>query len=218
MKIKLWLFSAFFIISGCATSEIQQTVSGLSSFGQKILTDILVQPAQMNTGFSLNGYTSIKKTPLYGLLSKYPSVDGSAPEWPKISISELIIPPGQLDASHDLTLKPNECVTFNATIWYNSTKSESIKKISLCAAELPRQSNSFVLVWKSFNISGKTTGQIRTNGPTPPYNKLPNNSDLDRWINFQFGQYYIGSLATLVGYDPDFMIDDRRLWVRSTAR
>ena len=38
---------------------------------------------------------------------------------------------------------------------------------------------------------------------------------MERWLINQFGLYYVGSLLTLVGYDPNFTVDDRRFWIRN---
>lgn len=38
---------------------------------------------------------------------------------------------------------------------------------------------------------------------------------LRAWLMNQFGLYYVGSLLTLVGYDPNFTVDDRRFWIRN---
>lgn len=119
--------------------------------------------------------------------------------------------------NRSLSLKANECIHFNAILWRSTKQSERFDKLQLCAGELPKQSNNFVLTWKSFSISGKTTGQVRGDGPTPPYNKLPGDAAIDQWLTNQFGLYYVGSLLTLVGYDPNFSVDSRRFWVRNLA-
>ncbi|WP_282959023.1 hypothetical protein [Comamonas kerstersii] len=38
---------------------------------------------------------------------------------------------------------------------------------------------------------------------------------MERWLMNQFGLYYVGSLLALVGYDPNFTVDDRRFWIRN---
>ena len=76
----------------------------------------------------------------------------------------------------------------------DAKRSERFSNLSLCAPELPKQSNNFVLTWKSFSISGKTSGQVRSDGPTPPYSKLPSDPAMERWLMNQFGLYYVGSL------------------------
>lgn len=39
---------------------------------------------------------------------------------------------------------------------------------------------------------------------------------MKHYLMNQFGLYYVGSLLTLVGYDPNFTVDDRRFWIRNT--
>ena len=91
----------------------------------------------------------------------------------------------------------------------------SVSDLSLCAPELPKQSNNFVLTWKSFSISGETTGQVGSDGPTPPYSKLPGRPGNGSLVDESVRLYYVGSLLTLVGYDPKFTVDDRRFWIRN---
>jgi hypothetical protein len=143
------------------------------------------------------------------------ATDGRAPEWPKVVISNLQIPADQMTLTRSLTLKASDCIRFDAVLWHDAKRSERFSSLSLCAPELPKQSNNFVLTWKRFSNSGKTTGQIRSDGPTPPYSKLPSDPAMERWLMNQFGLYYVGSLLTLVGYDPNFTVDDRRFWIRN---
>ena len=143
------------------------------------------------------------------------STDGRAPEWPKVVISNLQLPADQMTLTRSLTLKASDCIRFDAVLWHDAKRSERFSNLSLCAPELPKQSNNFVLTWKSFSISGKTSGQVRSDGPIPPYSKLPGDPAMERWLMNQFGLYYVGSLLTLVGYDPNFTVDDRRFWIRN---
>ena len=160
-----------FVLTGCATTDMQGALDSLNGLGHSIGTSL----AQAATPASPATRNSLLGTPLHNALRHNLSTDGRAPEWPKVVISNL----------------------------------------SLCAPELPKQSNNFVLTWKSFSISGKTSGQVRSDGPTPPYSKLPSDPAMERWLMNQFGLYYVGSLLTLVGYDPNFTVDDRRFWIRN---
>jgi len=160
-------------------------------------------------------YRSLLGTPLHNALRQNLSTDGRAPEWPKVVITNLQIPADQMTLTRSLTLKASDCIRFDAVLWHDAKRSERFSNLSLCAPELPKQSNNFVLTWKSFSISGKTSGQVRSDGPTPPYSKLPDDPAMERWLMNQFGLYYVGSLLTLVGYDSNFTIDDRRFWIRN---
>ncbi|MCA8458022.1 hypothetical protein LGN04_29415, partial [Burkholderia multivorans] len=147
--------------------------------------------------------------------SGWPCLQGAGQEWPKVVISNLQIPADQMTLTRSLTLKASDCIRFDAVLWHDAKRSERFSNLSLCAPELPKQSNNFVLTWKSFSITGKTSGQVRSDGPTPPYSKLPSDPAMERWLMNQFGLYYVGSLLTLVGYDPNFTVDDRRFWIRN---
>ncbi|WP_244609969.1 hypothetical protein [Lampropedia puyangensis] len=154
-------------------------------------------------------------TPLRNVLKSNLSTDGRAPEWPKVVITNLQIPDGQMTMARSLSLKASECINFDAVLWRDAKRVERFSGLSLCAKELPRQSNDFVVTWKSFPVPGKTTGQVRGDGPTPLYNKLPSDQAMEQWLLNQFGLYYVGSLLTVVGYDPNFTIDERRFWIKN---
>ena len=145
-----------FVLTGCATTDMQGALDSLNGLGQSIGARL----SQAATPASAANRNSLLGTPLHNALRQNPSTDGRAPE-------------------------------------------------------LPKQSNNFVLTWKSFSISGNTSGQVRSDGPIPPYSKLPSDPAMERWLMNQFGLYYVGSLLTLVGYDPNFTVDDRRFWIRN---
>lgn len=193
-------------LAGCTTAQLNDSISSYNN-KMKELTSGLNTPQQTKNN------NSLANTKIAGIFKQYLSTDGSTPEWPKIAIRDLEIPENQLDWKHPLKLAANECIQFNATLWMNEKNKEEINNISLCSQNLPKQSNTFVTTWKSWPISGKTTGQIRTAGPTPPYNKLPSDPKIENWIMHQFGLYYIGSIITETGIDPNFTKDDRRLWI-----
>lgn len=162
--------------------------------------------------------TDLTETRLMGVLRENMSTDGRAPEWPRVAITDLKIPSDQLNFGRGMTLRPDECIHFNAVLWTNDSESERFDDLRLCAEDLPKQSNGFVVPWYTFPVSGENTGQVRTEGPIPPYNKLPSDNAMEKWILNRFGQYYIGSLLTLIGYDPQFSIDRRRFWIRDVKQ
>lgn len=199
-------------LAGCATTGMQVALDSINDLGQSISAGVnqaVTAPTQGGPGNSLTG------TQLHNALRRNLSTDGRAPEWPKVVITNLQVPADQMTLTRGLRLKATDCVRFDAVLWHDARRAERFSDLSLCAPELPKQSNNFVLTWKSFAISGKTTGQVRSDGPTPPYNKLPSDPAMEKWLMNQFGLYYVGSLLTLVGYDPDFSVDDRRFWIRN---
>src|SRR5690606_11541514 len=202
------LAASAFCIGGLRHNRHAGALDSLSGLGQSIGTSL----SQAATPAGAANRNSLLGTPLHNALRQNLSTDGRAPEWPKVVISNLQIPADQMTLSRSLTLKASDCVHFDAVLWHDAKRSERSSNLSICAPELPKQPNNFVLSWKSFSISGKTTGQVRTDGPTPPYNKLPSDPAMERWLMNPFGLYYVGSLLTLVGYDPNFTVDDRRFW------
>lgn len=199
------------LLTGCATTDMQGALDSLNGLGQSVGTGL----SQTVTPEKATYNNSLLRTPLHNALRQSLSTDGRAPEWPKVVISNLQIPADQMTLTRSLSLKASDCIRFDAVLWHDANRSERFTDLSLCAPELPKQSNNFVLTWKSFSISGETTGQVRSDGPTPPYSKLPGDPEMDRWLMNQFGLYYVGSLLTLVGYDPKFTVDDRRFWIRN---
>jgi len=67
-----------------------------------------------------------------------------------VVISNLQIPADQMTLTRSLTLKASDCIHFDAVLWHDAKRSERFSNLSLCAPELPKQSNNFVLTWKSF--------------------------------------------------------------------
>lgn len=209
--------SGSILLSGCATTSMQDAIGqingSLNEIGRALGT-----PGAEGSGpvVSSNGRggTRLTNTKLMGVYSHSPSTDGQSPEWPKVAISNLVIPAEQVSAPR-LRLKESDCVYFDAVLWHDAKTNEKFNGVSLCAPELPKRSNGFVTTWRTFPISGKTSGQVRGEGPTPPYSKLPSDALMDRWMAGA-GIYFIGSILTMMGYDPQFFVDDRRFWVKNT--
>jgi len=216
-KFVLTMLVASALLVGCANADLQNALNSMSKLEQSLNAGMAqaVQAPGASGVSTLSGFTNLKQSKLNGVLRQQLSTDGSKPEWPKLVITDLQIPADQLDMSRSIMLRPDECVVFNAVLWSDAAHSENFNNLGLCARDLPRQSNDFVLTWKSFSVSGKTTGQVRTSGPVPPYNKLPSDAALDTWLMSQFGQYYVGSLLTIAGYDHNYTPDDRRIWVKN---
>lgn len=210
MPRALLALTSALLLTSCATTDVQSALNSVKDMGRSLSNGNLRSAA-----LTEDSATDLTATRLRGVLRQNLATDGQAPEWPKVVITDLQIPADQLDFTRGMSLKPNECIRFNAVLWQDASDSERLDDLRLCAEDLPRQSNGFVVTWYSFPISGKTTGQVRADGPTPPYNKLPSGTTVDTWIMNRFGQYYIGSLLTLVGYEPNFTIDDRRFWIKN---
>jgi hypothetical protein len=202
--------AATVLATGCADMQatMNQAAASINDMGKSITNS---GPVSGGVG---KGSTSLTQTKLMGVLRKTISADGSAPEWPKVAIVNLSIPT-DLIQNMRFKFKRDDCVTFDAVVWYDEKRNEKINDVSLCAPDLPKQSNTFVTVWKSFSINGKTSGQVRTDGPTPPYSKLPSDATMDRFTSHNNGLIFIGSMLTMMGFDPNFTPDTRRFWVKN---
>lgn len=197
-------------------------LSGLNDFLKGVTASI--NSAALPAGGSAQDQTAsaaaggqgnkIARTKLANLFAGHPATGDGAPEWPKIAISISEIPRSQLE-HHYISQRPTpgECMRFSIKLWRNAKTVETFNDLQLCGSDIvPGVSFSKLTVWKSFPVSGKTAGQVRT-GPTPPYNKLPSSPNLDRWLANETGYYYLGSLLHSVGYDWNYAPDSRRVWV-----
>jgi len=157
--------------------------------------------------------TPLLQTKLHNILMSNLATSGEAPEWPKIAIEDLQIPPNQSSGIAGFRkLNPNECIYFNATLWTDETISEKIENVSLCAKDFPRVGTSWSEAWVAAPIPGKNTGQLRTSGPVPPFNKAPSDGRMISWINSRYADYYLANLLIFMGYDPNYTPDTRRVW------
>lgn len=202
-----------FLIAGCTTADIKGVMDSLNNAGKPVSSSPNQPAAQPVTN---TDRTSLLRTPLHNALSRNLSTDGRAPEWPKVVIINLQIPDDQLSPT-TLYPKANDCIWFDAVLWHDAKRSERFTHVSLCGSELPSGvPNDFVRLYFSEPVPGKTTGQLRTDGPTPPFLSRPSSQVLQQWMTSgRFGTYFMGSLMRLVGYDPDFPIDGRRFWIKN---
>jgi len=211
--------SGSILLSGCATTDMQaamgQSNGSLSELGKALAT-----PGAAGTGPTISSAgrsgTSLATTKLMGALSRSPSTDGRAPEWPKIAITNLVVPAEQI-ANMRIQLKRTDCIKFDAVLWHDEKHNEKFNDVTLCSLELPKRSNDFVTTWQVFPIGGKTSGQVRGEGPTPPYSKLPSDAATDQWM-LGAGKLFVGSMLTMMGYDPNFTVDTRRFWIKNVVR
>lgn len=220
-KMTLLVLLTGLMVAGSASADWRANLGSLGQALKGSVTEHVAMTAGMvpgseRAGNSPSGYTNAMITKLSGVLHQSQTINGRRAEWPKVVITDLQIPPNQ-EYRSGFRVQANECILFNAVLWTDAKSSENFDKLALCAGDLPRDASMFVVVWRNFPVSGENTGDVRTIGPVPPYNKLPTDAGLERWMTSPFGTYYISSLLTVVlGYDQNsFTIDDRRFWVRN---
>ena len=68
-----------FVLTGCATTDMQGALDSLNGLGQSIGTSL----SQAATPASAASRNSLLGTPLHNALRQNLSTDGRAPEWPK---------------------------------------------------------------------------------------------------------------------------------------
>lgn len=207
MKNSRYVFAALLALSGCSTADLTSTSEKLKS----AVDDF----SGKKSAAASDSATDLSKTRLANILSLV-SASTNVPEWPKIAIRDLDIPASQLTGNRPLA--GNECIHFNATVWTSATVSDRIENIRFCAKDFTSKDNQFVLEWKIYSIPGKTTGQLRNDGPVPPSTKLPTDPAIDQWFSSRNAYYYLGSLLVSMGLDKNFYPDKRRIWVVNLRR
>lgn len=207
MKNMHYVFAAVVAMNGCATEEVNSTSAKFKSTVDELVSK--------KSAVVSDGATDLSKTMLANILTPA-SASTNVPEWPKIAIRDLDIPANQLGGERPLA--GNECIHFNATVWTSATVSDRIDNIRFCAKDFTSKNNQFVLEWKIYSIPGKTTGQLRSDGPVPPSSKLPTDPLVDQWFQSKNAYYYLGSLLVAMGLDKNFYPDKRRIWVVNLRR
>ena len=69
-----------FVLTGCATTDMQGALGSLNGLGQSIGASL----SQAATPASAANRNSLLGTPLHNALRQNLSTDGRAPEWPKV--------------------------------------------------------------------------------------------------------------------------------------
>jgi len=177
-------------------------------------TDTAQNPNASNN----TNYQKLVDTKLKDLFKSYPvKNDMNPPAFPKVAI-RITSFSKSLDQWENRTNTPNECVTYNVTLWMDENKSEKIDNLRMCSPDLAFNI-SFVSVrspWPvKFNYN-KNSGQVRDDGPVAP--KAPYPSDpVARGFMYGGGVYFIGSMFIQMGYDWDYPHDTMRVWVSGVS-
>lgn len=180
------------------------------------------------------GSVDILDSKLLDLLASNPATSNVNPEWPRIAISDVRLPASLLQAHGEVAfgksiqMGPGDCFYFKATIWSNETASEVLDKVALCGSDMQKEKRRSNLgqgqlgthLEFTLPIQGKTTGSVRTVGPTPPNylleERIAENESREAALHgYGAARALTILLENFVGFNSN--TDTRRFWVVNFA-
>jgi hypothetical protein len=199
-------------------ATVGQKLGGFfKSLGSKVQSDLQGRGG----GGPQPGSVDILDTKLDNLLGKNPSTSSADPEWPRIALSNIVLPEsalGPVPIGTGLRFTSADCIYFKATIWSDAKTSEVLDKVAACGSDMQRRignhstASGMQETDMTFPVIGTTTGRSRTEGPTPPGYLIDQNvMDNVRRGNRTGVTSCVELIETLVGFDP--RSDMRRFWV-----
>ncbi len=119
------------------------------------------------------------------------------------------------NAAAALTIKNiqrNDCWLADATLWYSSTKSETVRDVKICKSNDPNDAGktayNYYLFTHQANTMGKTSGTTRTTGPVPPSSAVPGNIATQNSV-----KEFMGAFITHTNWQP--AVGKITLWIVS---
>ena len=161
-----------------------------------------------------------------GLFKRHPISDSRNPQtWPRVAITITSATPGVLSTvslGQYNNLKPTDCIVYDLKVWASASAGKSYPGLKLCSAELYQRVKAVPMYqiepWgrRSFFVTDKTTGSVRTEGPVPPRDHFPTDAALQNlWLDrFKNSMAYMGGVLVILGYDWND-VQDKRVWVVS---
>jgi len=197
--------------------------------GAASLADVLravVQASRASAPADAASHAGAPGTPpfeLAGVLTRAPITNTQRPEtWPRVAVTISSATPGVFKlvglGDHN-SLGPADCIVYNVKVWSSPTESQVYDGLRLCSGELYRQVKDVpmfqVPTWgrRQYFVGEKTTGALRTDGPTPPADHFPTDPALQVvWLdNLRNTIFYVGAILRQVGFDWN-NIYDKRVW------
>ena len=109
-------------------------------------------------------------------------------------------------------IRRNDCWLADATLWYSSTKSETVRDVKICKSNDPNDAGktayNYELFKRQVNTMGKTSGITRTTGPIPPSSAVPGNIATQNSV-----KEFMGAFITHTNWQP--AVGKITLWVVS---
>ena len=98
-------------------------------------------------------------------------------------------------------IQRNDCWLADATLWYSSTRSETVRDVKICKSDDPSDAGkvayNYYLFTHQTNTMGKTSGTTRTTGPVPPSSAVPGNIATQNSV-----KEFMGAFITHTNWQP----------------
>ena len=98
-------------------------------------------------------------------------------------------------------IQRNDCWLADATLWYSSTRSETVPDVKICKSDDPNDAGkvayNYYLFTHQTNTMGKTSGTTRTTGPVPPSSAIPGNIATQNSV-----KEFMGAFITHTNWQP----------------
>lgn len=146
--------------------------------------------------------------------------------WPRVSItitdfSESLLFDSSTSKWSSLVdgVRPDECIKFDATVWFNAKSSKKLKNVVFCNSDI-NPSDLSPYTWKGMRSYSRlasppishSSGQARTTGPKIPRTLVPLDLGEDRLLWFN-SEYLFANLLYVMRYrGPLNDLTDARVW------
>lgn len=206
---------ALLLTAGCAAPA-----GGGPGLGERISEAIAKSRANANAGAP---GASAFPPELEGVFNRHPITNSQKPEtWPRVAITVVGATPGvynTIGLGDHGSAKADDCVRYKVKLWQSAGDARSFDNLQLCYGELYQRMKGVPLyqvpTWgrRAFFVGEKTTGSVRTEGPTPPSDHFPNDPAVQMlWLDqYKNTLPFVGGMLHRLGYNWN-QLDDKRVW------
>lgn len=161
---------------------------------------------------------------IVGLFKRHPITNSRNPEtWPRVAITITGGTKGvfeMIGLGTTPSVKTDDCITYSLKVWTSAAQGKSYPGLKMCADEVYERAKGIPLyqiqIWgvRQFFPNEKTTGSVRTEGPTPPLDHFPSDPALQRrWLDSTNNSSgFLGGVLVMLGYNWNDT-QDKRVWV-----
>jgi hypothetical protein len=218
-------------LSACESTTLSTVTSGIGQAYANSLKPAAASPgtaAAPGTGGAATSTTTaapvanpLAGTELDGLFKKKPITNSNKPErWPRVAITIKAATAGVHTVEGQGTLRPDDCITFDARLWRSASDSQRFENLRLCTPAVAALSKGVAYrtlqLFPQYTVprGENSTAAQRTDGPVQPFQMFPQDiKSQQQWLLGPWNnKFFLGALFVALGYDWDNDFD-RRLWV-----
>lgn len=207
MKLKTAVISSLLLAAGCA-----QTQNGTPSVNLS-MASLLNSAGLTKPATPVANQTATQQDQIIGMQTDNTPLVGT----PIAQTNLLDFFDNNPNAVASVTIKNiqrNDCWLADATLWYSSTKSETVRDVKICKSADPSDAGktayNYYLFTHQTNTMGKTSGTTRTAGPVPPSSAVPGNIATQNSV-----KEFMGAFITHTNWQPT--VGKITLWVVSSS-